>query len=97
MPTYIVLEKLREQGIKSLKNIPQIVEEGAKGAEAMGMKLLGYYAVMGEYDFVGIIEAPSDEAVMTALLGAASRGLVSTTTLKAFTMQEFANMVKMMP
>lgn len=97
MPTYIILEKLRDQGLKSIKDLPQTVQEAAKGLEAMGGKLLGYYAVMGEYDFVGIVELPSDEAMMAGLLGAAiSHGFVSTTTLRAFTMEEFAALLKML-
>jgi len=52
------------------------------------------YTVMGEYDYVAIGEAPSDEVGMTFLLGLGSQGNVRTTTLRAFTRDEFAQMVK---
>ena len=59
MPTYIALYKLTDQGIKNAKEAPRRIEEGIKSAEAMGAKVLGFYAVMGEYDYVGIGEFPS--------------------------------------
>ncbi len=97
MPTYIALYKLTDQGIKNIKNAPARIEEGIKGAEAMGAKVLGFYTVMGEYDYVAIGEFPNDEAVMTFAMTIGSQGNVRTTTLKAFTMDEFAKIVKKMP
>jgi uncharacterized protein with GYD domain len=81
MPTYIVLYKLTDQGIKDIKNAPGRIEEGTKALEAMGGKLLGFYATMGEYDYVSVSEAPSDEVAMTFMLGLGSRGNIRTTTL----------------
>jgi len=97
MPTYISLMKLTDQGIKDIKNAPQRIEEAVKALEAIGGKLIGLYTVMGEYDYVGIAEAPNDEAAMTFMLGLGSAGNVRTTTLKAFTKEEFAHMVKRLP
>lgn len=97
MPTYISLMSLTEQGIKDVKNAPQRLEEAVKGLEAMGGKLIAFYTVMGEYDYVGIAEAPSDEVAMTFLLGLGAGGSVRTTTLKAFTVEQFAEMVKKLP
>jgi uncharacterized protein with GYD domain len=39
----------------------------------------------GEYDGIGILEAPDDEAAMEFVLRVGSLGNVRTTTLKAFT------------
>jgi len=97
MPTYIALYKLTDQGIKSIKDAPNRIEEGIKGAEAMGAKVLGFYTVMGEYDYVAIGEFPSDEAVMAFAMALGSGGNVRTTTLKAFTKEEFAQIVKKLP
>jgi len=97
MPTYITLFNLTEQGIKNIKDAPKRIEEGIKAAEAIGGKSIGFYSVMGEYDYVSIGEAPSDEAYMTFLLGIGAQGNVRTTTLKAFTREEFAGMVKKLP
>ena len=40
----------------------------------MGGKVLGCYAVMGEYDFVGICELPGDEAAVGLMLGLGAGG-----------------------
>ena len=97
MPTYIMLMKLTEQGVKDIEGAPQRIEQAAKTAEAMGGKMIGFYATMGEYDYVAIGECPSDEVMMTFLLGLGSLGTVRTTTLKAFTKEEFAQLVKRLP
>ena len=97
MPTYIVLMKLTDQGIKDIKNAPGRIEESLKGVEAGGGKVIGFYSVMGEYDYVYIGEAPSDEVAMTSLLKLGSAGNVRTTTLRAFTKEELAELVKKLP
>ena len=97
MAMYISLMRLTDQGIKDIKNAPQRIDEAIKGLEAMGGKLLGFYMVMGRYDYVGIAEAPSDEVAMTFLLGLGCAGNVTTETLKAFTREEVAEMAKKLP
>lgn len=97
MPMYVVLYKLTEQGVKNIKNAPERIEAGIKAVEATGGKVLGFYATLGEYDYVSISEAPSDEAAMTFMLGLGALGNVRTTTLKAFSKEEFAEMVKKLP
>jgi len=97
MATYIMLMKLTDQGIKDIKNAPGRIEAGIKALEAMGGKVTGFYVTMGEYDYVAIGEAPSDEVAMAFLLGLGSLGNVRTTTLKAFTREEFAEIVKKLP
>ena len=97
MPTYIVLMKLTEEGIKTIKNGPKRVKENAKIMEKMGGKMTVFYLTMGEYDYVGIGEAPNDETALTFLLGMGAQGFVKTTTLKAFTLEEFEKIVKILP
>ena len=89
--------KFTNQGIKDIKNAPRRIKEGIKAWEAMGGKLIGFYAVMGKYDYVAIGEAPSDEVAMAFNLSLGSFGNVRTTTLRAFTDEEFAEMVKKLP
>jgi uncharacterized protein with GYD domain len=94
MPTYITLFKFTDQGIKNIKNVPSRVEENVKSAEAMGCKVICVYAVMGEYDFVAISEAPNDEAHMALALTIGARGDARSTTLKAFSKEEFGGIVQ---
>ena len=97
MPIYIGLYKLTDQGIKNIKDAPQRIEEAFKGWEAMGGKVIGFYSVMGEYDYVAIGEAPNDEVAVTFALAMGSQGDARTMTLKAFTREEFTEIVKKLP
>ncbi len=97
MPTYIVLYKLTDQGIRNIKEAPKRIEEGIKAIGAVGGKLIDFYSVMGEYDYVGIGELPNDETAVALALAMGSQGNVRTTTLKAFTKEEFAEIVKKLP
>jgi uncharacterized protein with GYD domain len=97
MATHIVLMKLTDQGIKDIKNAPLRVDAAAKAIEAMGGKMTGFYFALGEYDYISIIEGLTDEAGASYLLKLGSAGNVRTTTLKAFTKNEFAEMIKKLP
>jgi uncharacterized protein with GYD domain len=89
--------KLTKQGVQDVKNAPERVEQAVKGLEAVGGKLIGFYATMGEYDYVSIAEGPNDQVAMTYLLGLGAAGNVRTTTLKAFTLEEFKGLVANLP
>jgi uncharacterized protein with GYD domain len=94
MPLYVTLFKLTDQGARNIKEAPQRHEAADKVAEAAGLKTLGFYVTMGDYDYVGIAEAPNDEAYAAFMLGVAAQGNVRTTTLKAFTMEDMAKIVE---
>lgn len=97
MPKYILLMKLTDQGMRDIKNGPQRIEEAIKGVEIVGGKLEVFCTAMGDYDYVAVGECPSDEVALTFLLLLGSLGNVRTTTLKAFTREEFAEAVKKLP
>jgi uncharacterized protein with GYD domain len=97
MPTYVTLWKLTDEGIKDIKSAPQRVEAAMKAAEAMGCKVKDFYVTMGEYDYVTICEGASDESHMALILQIGSSGGARTTTLKAFTQEEFRAIVKKLP
>ena len=97
MPIYITLYNWTEQGIKNVKESPARIQSNIKAAEAAGGKVLGVYLTMGQYDLVAISEAPNDEAVSASLLAQGMLGNVRSTTLKAFTVDQFAEIVKKLP
>ena len=97
MPTYVLLIKWTDQGIKAVKDAPKRAEAGIKAFEALGGKMHGVYLVMGEYDYVAVGEAPSDEVATAFSLGLSSLGNSRTTTLRAYTIPEFAAIVKKLP
>ena len=97
MPAYLVLYNFTDQAMKNIKELPQGIEQAHKTIEYLGGKVLACYLVMGEYDSVGIYEFPSDEVAMGFLLGMGGTGNVRTTTLKAFTPEAVAQIVKGLP
>ena len=97
MSNYVILMKLTDQGAKTIKEAPGRVDAGIKAFENMGGKVTGFYAVMGEYDYVAVGEAPSDEVATTFALALSSFGNVRTTSLRAYTKEEFAAMLKKLP
>jgi len=96
MPTYINLVSWTDQGIRNIKEAPQRIDAFRKTVEAAGGKLTGFYITMGKYDIVTIIDAPSDEALANITLNTGSKGSVRTETMKAFTEQEFRNILAKM-
>jgi uncharacterized protein with GYD domain len=97
MKTYITLCKLTDQGVKDIKNAPKRIRAAKKMAEKAGGKITGFYLTIGDYDYIVIGEAPNDEVACTFLLGLGATGILRTTTLKAFTLDEFTNIVKKLP
>jgi uncharacterized protein with GYD domain len=49
---------------------------------------------MGRYDIVAIVEAPNDEAIASVLYTTGTLGNIRTETLKAFSIDEAANIIK---
>ena len=95
MPTYVMLTKLTTWGRKSIKERPERIKEVNKEVEAMGVRIIGQYAVLGPYDFVNILDAPDDAAVSRVAVELGSRGTLETMTMSAITLNEFvANLNK---
>jgi uncharacterized protein with GYD domain len=97
MPTYVTLYKMTEQAIKDIKGSPARVEAAIKMAEKAGGRTIGVWYTMGEYDLVAVSEWPDDKTACAAALAQAALGYVRTTTLKAHTPAEFAEIVKLIP
>lgn len=94
MSTYLVLMQLTEHGVRNIKNAPDRIDDAIKAFAEVGGRVLGFYAVMGEYDFVSIVEGPSDELVMAFSLGLSAAGNVKTTSLKVFPKEQFAKALR---
>jgi uncharacterized protein with GYD domain len=97
MPIYITLAKYTGEGVKAVKDTKKYNQQGVEKVEKLGAKILGQYATMGEYDAVFIAEFPSDEAAVAASLTVSSDGYIRTTTMRAFTMEEFGKIIGKLP
>lgn len=97
MPTYVTLYKLTDQGLRNIREAPKRIEKGIKAWEEAGGKLIGFYATLGEYDYVVITEAPNDDLGAAFNLAQGALGNVRSTTMRAFTTDEFADLISKLP
>lgn len=93
MPHYISLIKWTDRGLQAVKDSPMRAEAAQKLAEQMGGSIQLFYT-LGEYDIVGVTEAPDDETALQILLQIGSQGNVRTTTLKAWTPEEAGKVIE---
>ncbi len=89
MAVYVMLTTLTDEGRKRLKESPGRLKEVNKEVEAMGVKILGQYLLLGQYDFVNILEAPDNQTVSKVAVELGSRGTLQTMTLAAMTVDDF--------
>ena len=89
MATYAMLTTLTDKGRKAIKKNPQRIKEVNKEVEAMGVKILAQYALLGPYDFVNILEAQDNKAVSKVAVELGARGTLQTLTMAAMTLDEF--------
>ena len=61
MPKYVMLSTLGPDGAATLVNSPERLRQVNDEVEAMGVKVLEQYALLGPYDFCNIIEAPDGQ------------------------------------
>lgn len=94
MAIYIALSNLTDEGRKTIKQRPQRIKEVNKEIEAMGIKVLGQYAVLGPYDFITLLDAPSNESVLKMSVELGSRGTVQLVTLPALSVDAFIKTLK---
>jgi len=89
MATYVMLTTLTEGGRKSIKQNPRRIQEVNKEVEAMGVKIVAQYSLLGPYDFVNILEAPDNTTISKVAMELGSRGTLQTMTMAAMTLDEF--------
>jgi uncharacterized protein with GYD domain len=94
MALYVMLTTLTDEGRKTIKEHPGRIKEVNKEVEAMGVKILAQYALLGRYDFVNILEAPSNEAISRVAVELGSRGTLQTMTMAAMKVDDFIKSIK---
>lgn len=94
MSTYIILSNLTDEGAKTLKNNPERIKEVNEEFEALGVKVVSQYAVLGPYDFVNIIEGTDNKQMARIAAELASRGSLKVLTMAAIPIDEFISSFK---
>jgi len=94
MPKYVMLTRLTDEGAETIKRNPDRIVEVDSELEAMGVKVLEQYAVLGAYDFVNIVEAPDNLTIAKAALELGARGSIRVQTLPAIPVEELIAALK---
>ena len=94
MSVYLMLTTLTDTGRKAIQEDPETLREINKEVELMGVKILDQYALLGQYDFVNIVEAPSNEVIAKLAIRLSARGTTQTLTLAAITLDNLIDALK---
>ena len=94
MAIYIMFTTLTDEGRKTLKANPQRIKEVNNEVEEMGGKILAQYAILGEYDFINIIETVGNTTITKMALELGSRGTLQTTTMAAIPVEDLIASLK---
>ena len=89
MAKYIIISNLTDEGAQTLKKNPGRVKEVNAELRDMGVKVLDQYAVLGNFDFLSIVEADDEATVTREIVEILSRGSIKTATYKAIPIDEF--------
>ena len=93
MASYVMLFHYTHQGIEHVKQSPERVDALKKIFSKHGVKIKDFYALLGQYDSLFIVDAPNDETVAKLSLYVAEQGSVRVETHRAFTEAEFRKLV----
>ena len=94
MPIYVMLTTLTDAGRKAIQEEPERLREINKETELMGAKIIVQYALLGQYDFVNILEAPNNEAVAKLAIRMSAKGTTTTLTLAAINVEDLIDSLK---
>ncbi|HUF33082.1 MAG TPA: GYD domain-containing protein [Acidimicrobiales bacterium] len=89
MPRYIMLSNLGPNGAATLQEHPERVKAVNSEVEAMGVQVIDQYALLGQYDFLSILDAPDEVTMAKVATTLAARGTLKAMTLTAIPVDEY--------
>lgn len=89
-----MLSTLGPEGSARLNDNPERLREVSTEVEAMGVRVLAQYALLGNWDFLNILEAPDELTMMKVATTLGSRGTLKTMTMAAAEVDEFIDKLK---
>ena len=97
MATYITLARFTQQGIENIKASPDRLDAAKQVFQNMGAEIKAFHLVTGTYDMVIISEAPDDETIAKLALIIGKQGNIRTETIRAFTEEEYRDLISALP
>jgi uncharacterized protein with GYD domain len=89
MAIFVMLSRLSPEGMKTLRDNPQRIQEVNREVEGLGARVVQQYALLGHHDFITVLEAPDAETVSRVSVELSSRATASYETLPAIEVDEF--------
>jgi len=91
METYVILMQMTERGLEEIHKIPDFINSLSEKLKKKSVELKGFYKVMGEIDYVALIQSQNDVDALSAVMAIGKSKYFSTTTLKAYSMLQMKN------
>jgi uncharacterized protein with GYD domain len=93
MPKFVMLSTLGPDGYSRLREDPQRLRAVNADVEAMGVKVLAQYALLGQYDFLNILEAPDELTMAKVATTLSARGTMRSVTLTAIDVDAYVDVM----
>lgn len=83
MPRFVMLSTLGPDGHATLQEHPERLRGVNAEVEAMGVRVIDQYGLLGQYDFLNILDAPDELTMARVATALAARGTLKSITLTA--------------
>ena len=97
MPTYLLLCNWTQMGIEKIKESPKRLDAAKGFFREMGCELKSFHMLSGRYDMAIFVEAKDEAALAKTVLAQSSKGGIRTETLRAFSEDEYRNIIGTLP
>ncbi|HVA07810.1 MAG TPA: GYD domain-containing protein [Acidimicrobiales bacterium] len=94
MSTFLMLSTVGPDGAATLSENPDRLKAVNAEVEAMGVKVVAQWALLGPYDFCTVLDAPDERTMARVALILGSRGTLKTLTLAAIPIDEYIESVR---
>lgn len=86
---FVMLSTLGPDGAARMRENPARLKEVNADVESMGVKVLAQYAVLGQWDFLNILDAPDEVTMARVATTLAARGTLKTMTMPIIDVDDF--------
>ena len=94
MAVFVALGTVTENGIRNLEALSARHKRAVERAEQRGGKVLASYALLGQYDYLVVLEAPDMKTAVYILTKEAQGGNVRYQTMAALPIEEFTELIQ---
>jgi uncharacterized protein with GYD domain len=95
--TYVMLTTLGPDGWATVREHPERIREVTDEVQSMGLRVVAQYALLGQWDFLNVIEAPDEATLAKAAISLAARGTMRTMTMQAVPVDQLVERLRAQP